>query len=336
LETSRGHAGEIDLVALENGGTVLATSDKFFGSAHNLLLPGRARTWATAGRRAGGAGRGTTGRSCAWVCAGTPRRVEVDTTHFKGNYPESCSLEACAAPEASVEELGASKAWRELVPRQKLSAHTRHVFEIELATLPDVSHVRLNIFPDGGVSRLRLFGEPSAAGRRATGLRWLDTLVPLQAELELLACCGSSAWAQAMARARPFATTQALETAADRIWSELAPADWLEAFSRHPRIGEQKAQKEAPAQAQRWSEGEQAGMRSASEATRAALAEANRAYQAKFGFVFLVCASGKTADELLSACRARVANTPEVELRTAAEEQRKITRLRLAKLVGAP
>jgi len=330
-------SGELDLVALENGGRVLATNDRFFGSAHNLLMPGASTHmgdgWETRRRR---------GPGFDWAIArlglrGLVQRVELETTHFKGNFPDSCSLEACWAPEATLEQLsGGSVNWRELLPRQKLLAHTKHVFEAELSAHADASHVRLNIFPDGGVARLRLFGTPSDEGRAAAGLRWLNTLTPAQAETEFLACCGSSAWAGAMSAARPYASVGTLQAAADRIWPELEPKDWLEAYSRHPKIGEKRAERGAELAATRaWSEQEQSQTRSAGEATLGELARTNADYLAKFGFIFIVCATGKSAEEMLALCRGRLANKPDAELRAAAEEQRKITRLRIGKLIGA-
>ena len=151
--------GETDLAAVENGGLVLACSDMFFGHRHNLIMPGRAHNmsdgWETKRRR---------GPGHDWVVIklGTPgsiHRVEVDTSYFKGNFPESCSLEAANAAGVVVEESTlASLSWREILPRTLLQAHTRHFFEEEIKEAGVVTHVRFNIFPDGGVSRLRLFG----------------------------------------------------------------------------------------------------------------------------------------------------------------------------------
>jgi OHCU decarboxylase len=171
-----------------------------------------------------------------------------------------------------------------------------------------------------------------------SGVARLDALTAEAAERELLACCGSWEWARRMAAARPFADEDALLEAADRLWWELGEEAWLEAFRAHPRIGERKAEAEAgrTERERRWSAGEQAGAAGAGEETRAALAEGNRAYEARFGFVFLVCATGRTAEEMLATLRARMGNEPAEELRVAAEEQRKITRIRLRKwLEGA-
>src|SRR4051812_6077330 len=147
----------LDLAAIENGGVALVCSDMFFSSMNNLIMPGRSENmgdgWETKRRR---------GPGYDWIILklglpGTIRKIEVDTNHFKGNYPDTCSIEACVAPGASIEELGKAQ-WREILPMSKLEAHTQHFFESELATIENCTHVRLNIYPDGGVSRLRVWG----------------------------------------------------------------------------------------------------------------------------------------------------------------------------------
>jgi allantoicase len=150
---------EIDLAAVEHGGLVLACSDMFFGHRHNLIMPGRAVNmsdgWETKRRR----GPGYDWSIVRLGRRGAVHRVEVDTSHFKGNFPESCSLEACDAAGAVMEELvGPSQRWTEMLARTKLQAHTRHLFEDEIKAVGNVTHVRFNIFPDGGVSRLRVYG----------------------------------------------------------------------------------------------------------------------------------------------------------------------------------
>lgn len=165
------------------------------------------------------------------------------------------------------------------------------------------------------------------------GLARLNALPAAEARAELLKCCGSTHWAEGVAARRPFASAEELEDEADRVWWGLPPHDWLEAFRAHPKIGERKASAEVSAEARAWSEREQAGAAGAAGETRAALAEGNRAYEEKFGFIFIVCAAGKSAAEMLAALEARLPNGRETELRVAAEEQRKITRLRLRKLL---
>jgi len=162
----------------------------------------------------------------------------------------------------------------------------------------------------------------------------LNSLPFDEARAELLKCCGSARWAERVAARRPYASAEELEETADRVWLELSADDWLEAFRAHPKIGERKAAAEVSAEARGWSEREQAGASGASDATRAALAEGNRVYEERFGFIFIVCATGKTAGEMLSILEARAGHDRETELRVAAEEQRKITRLRLRKLLS--
>jgi allantoicase len=145
--------GDVDLAAVEHGGLVVACSDMFFGSRHNLIMPGDATHmgdgWET--KRSRGGDRNRHDWSIVRLgAAGTIRRIEVDTRHFKGNAPGACSLEASADREA----------WRELLAKTPLQPHTRHLFEDQVQPNGDVSYVRLNIFPDGGVGRLRLYGRP--------------------------------------------------------------------------------------------------------------------------------------------------------------------------------
>lgn len=120
---------------------------------------------------------------------------------------------------------------------------------------------------------------------------------------------------------------------AERTWFSLAPADWLEAFAAHPKIGSSTPAATQELRATNWSADEQSGVNSAKNSVRTELADANRLYEDKFGFIFIVCASGKSADEMLAICKARFGNSVETELAIAAEEQRKITEIRLAKLL---
>jgi len=159
-------------------------------------------------------------------------------------------------------------------------------------------------------------------------LRELNALEPSRAHQEFLRCCGSSRWAAAMTAARPFSDADAMQTRAAAIWSSLRSEDWREAFAAHPKIGEQRA-------VSAWSAAEQAGMQSADSVVRTRLAALNADYEARFGYIFIVCATGKSSAEMLSMLEARLPNDADRELPIAAEEQRKITLLRLAKLVDA-
>jgi allantoicase len=278
----------------------------FFGPKHNLIMPGRAPNmsdgWETKRRR---------GPGHDWVIVrlaaeGVVRRIEIDTNHFTGNYPDTASIEARTAD---------SEEWVELLPRTKLQAHTRHFFAAELNPAGPVTHLRLNVYPDGGVSRLRVHG---TATDRAVGQQVVRRINALPfVERELLACCGSREWARQVAAARPFESWETLLEASDRIWRSLSPDDWIEAFRAHPRIGERS---------RGWSAQEQAGV-------SGDFASLNEEYEKRFGHIFIVCASGKSSEDIAAALRQRMSNTPESELPVAAEEQRQITHLRLRKLV---
>ena len=136
-----------------------------------------------------------------------------------------------------------------------------------------------------------------------------------------------------MTEARAFPTLENLYESAESIWFSLSSVDHLEAFASHPKIGSKNAAPRQQAKSAEWSSGEQSGMQTAEDSVRDQLAEANRLYEAKFGFIFIVCATGKTADEMLAICRARLGNSRETEIRIASEEQRKITEIRLNKLL---
>ncbi|HEX2091928.1 MAG TPA: 2-oxo-4-hydroxy-4-carboxy-5-ureidoimidazoline decarboxylase [Longimicrobiaceae bacterium] len=168
-----------------------------------------------------------------------------------------------------------------------------------------------------------------------SGLARLNALPPAEAEAELRTCCGSREWARQVAARRPFRDEAELLEAADAVWWGLGREDWLEAFRSHPRIGERGAEAPRSERERRWSEGEQAGVGDAEAAVRRGLTEGNRAYEARFGHLYIVCATGKSGAEMLELLRRRLAHDPGTELRVAAEEQRRITRLRLAKLLAS-
>ena len=147
-------------------------------------------------------------------------------------------------------------------------------------------------------------------------------------------CCGSGTWVSMMTMVRPFTSEDEVLNIASAVWNDqqiLQTDDWLEAFAAHPKIGETKA---ATTQFGQWSAGEQAGMTSADESLKQDLAAANRAYYDKFGFIFIVCATGKSAEEMLELCRTRLGNDRDTEIVNAAREQEKITEIRLRKLLS--
>src|SRR6266849_1067973 len=312
---------EIDLAAVGNGGSVVTSSDQFFGIPRNLLMPDRARNmgdgWETRRRR---------GPGHDWVILklgmpGVIRRIAVDTAHFKGNFPESCSMEACQANGSAADALmSASQEWKQFLPLTKLKADHQHVLN-HLEDIGPATHVRFNIYPDGGVSRLHIFGRPLAPEDRVTGIERFNRFSKLEARKVLLDCCGSQQWGRQMLGQIPFTDLANLLQAADTAFASLAPEDWLEAFRHHPAIGEKRAKKDQSATARRWSAGEQFVAQKAAPDVLAALGDTNQAYQSRFGHVFLICATGKSSEEILSTLQQRLTNDPEAELRVASEEQ---------------
>jgi allantoicase len=302
---------ELDLAAVEHGGQVLTCSDMFFGPKHNLIMPGPSRGmsdgWETRRRR---------GPGHDWVIVRLGaeafiRRIEVDTAFFKGNYPDTCSIDGDE---------------KEILTSTKMLPDTRHVFIEQLTDSGAVQQVRLNVYPDGGVARLRVYGVATENARWDEVARRINTRVRAHAEAELRSCCGSSEWVRQMMASRPFAGGSELLAAAETIWWDLDPPDWKEAFAAHPRIGEKPSTS--------WAREEQAGASASSKDITNALAQVNSDYEKRFGHIFIVCATGKGADEMLAMAQRRLQNAPDQELRIAAEEQLKITKLRLMKLVS--
>jgi allantoicase len=293
---------EQDLAAIEHGGQVLTCSDMFFGPKHNLIMPGRAFNmsdgWETKRRR----GPGNDWVIVQLATEAVVRRVEIDTSHFKGNYPDTCSIDVDG---------------REMLARTKLLPDTRHLFVDQINDVGPVTQLRLSVYPDGGVARMRVYGTATEAGRQREVVRRLNTRA--DATSELLRCNASKAWAAKMNAARPFSGWDDLVGKADGFWRAASETDLRESFSGHPRIGEKRAG---------WSSQEQARVNPSDE-----LASLNQKYEEKFGHVFLICAAGKSSDEILASAKSRMNNSATEELRNAAEEQRKITHLRLMKLV---
>ena len=298
----------VDLAALENGGTVLDCSNDFYSTPTNLIKPGLARVmgdgWETARRRDDGND---------WVrlrlaCPGRIVLVEIDTTHFVGNAPGWATLVGGEGEE--------------LLGRTALQPDTRHRFAL---AGPEVAEVRLDVFPDGGVGRLRLYGEPSSAGRQLLGLRFLNGIPADQAATVLRACCAAPAWIDAMSTARPYADVDSLYARSERATMSLDDSGFAAALAAHPRIGERSRST--------WSRQEQAGVQ---DDLRAELEAANLEYEQHFGHVYLVCATGRSGAELLAICRERLGNDPATERQVALGELAKISRIRLDKLMGTP
>ncbi len=316
--------GGLDLAALANGGVVTGCSNMFYSSPTNLISPGDARVmgegWETARRRDDGND---------WVefglaGPGVVRLAEIDTRYFVGNAPGWASLRGRDGRAGSDDPA----AWTELLPRTRLQPDTRHLFRLPATT--EVTGVRLDVFPDGGLARVRLYGDLSAQGLAELGLRWLNSLPPAQARQVLPTCCTSRAWVERMAAGRPYPDVDALLKASDRAVWELDRDGLVEALTAHPRIGQRAAGSSTEAV---WSRQEQASVGDAAAEVRAALREGNRAYEERFGHVFLICASGRSAEEMLAALRERLGNDPATEWGVVAEELRQITRLRLERLL---
>ncbi len=289
--------GAIDLCAVENGGRVVQVSDRFFGPPSNMLLPGRGVNmgdgWETARRR-------TPGTDWAVVELGRPGIIEniaLDTHFFKGNAPQAVSIEG---------SMGGGD-FRPLLSRTRLEPHKRHVFAPDRRMM--VTHVRVHIHPHGGVNRLRLFGLPVEGDAVRVRLEQLSEQV-------LLRINASREWTRSVLARTPYLSARDLLRAADEAWWTLGAEAWREAFGGHPQIGERAAeQREA--------------VDRAAATTLDRLRELNAAYAKKHGFIYIVFAADKSADEMLALLEERLARDTAVELEAAAVEQMKITRARL-------
>jgi allantoicase len=327
----------IDLASAVNGAHIVDVSDRFYSEPANMLMPYRALNtgdgWETKRRR----GPGHDSVVIRLATEATIARVELDTAHFKGNYPDSTDMEA-----ATVEELAGSVSadltstviarWTPLLPRTPLQADHLHVFESEVTPDTLATHVRLNIYPDGGISRLRIYGVPTREGRRRAALRFFNSLDDRELRRVLADYCGAPAWIEKMAAVAPYENGAAVLAAAYRAADGLSREDWLEAFHHHPRIGERNAERTQSVVAQATSAREQARVAGAGDGAADALAQANREYEHRFGHVFIVSAHGKSADEILSSLRDRLKNEPAREIELAAAEERSIMRRRLETL----
>ena len=327
----------VDVASVLLGGRVVDSSDAFFGSPGNLLLPGPSAGmwdgWETRRRR----GEGNDWVVVRLAAESVLGEVEIDTSHFKGNAPGEISVETAHVDQGRVDQAHIDRGhpdaadFRPALPTTPVEPHS--VVRLPLDEQRIATHVRLQIYPDGGVARLRVLGRVTETGRAAVGLARLDALPESDAERALADCCGSDRWVAGMLTARPFGNAETLFSEAERIWNSLEPDDWRQAFAAHPRIGQRDEIRRDAARAARWSSEEQAGAEEADGAVLVELAEANRRYEERFGQIFIVCASGKSAAEMLSILEKRLANPPDEELEIAAAEQAAITRLRLEKLL---
>lgn len=174
----------------------------------------------------------------------------------------------------------------------------------------------------------------ASGGKAVMNLHELNTLPADQLKGELFKCCGSNAWVEKMLPFFPADDMVELLNDAEEQWYACSESDWLEAFTQHPKIGDVESLKKKFASTAHWASGEQGTVTAASPSTLEALAKGNEEYEKKFGFIFIVCATGKSADEMLGLLQERLPNTKETEIRIAMDEQNKITQLRLQKLLA--
>ncbi len=323
--------GSVDLAGVENGGTIAAASDAFFGPPSNLLLPGRGVNmgdgWETRRRRTPGSDW------CVIRLArrGVVDRLELDTHFFKGNAPQATVIEALdeevLGPQAVAERLLVPKGWATLVSKTPLVQHWRHQLEPERPMA--VTHLRVHLFPHGGVNRLRAFGVPVDSIAERAALAQLNGLPDDEASAFFLSVCGARAFAETMVALRPFGTVRELFAAAAAVWWKLPTAAWADAFAAHPRLGSTRKGKAQTPRSVASSKREQQRLSDADAGTRGRLAALNAAYEEKFGFIFILFASGRSAGEVLSILEDRLGRTRKVEVEAAAAEQAKITRGRL-------
>ena len=319
----------IDLAAAVHGGQAIACNNEFFSHKENINMPHRGANmgdgWETKRNRTPG--------NRDWLILrlarkGQIQKIVVDTAHFKGNYPDRCMLEGAVLPLENDIETNAD--WWPILPELKLQADTEHVFTAEILPHAAITHVRLTIFPDGGVSRLRLYGMIDRDVMTLAELNEADTALFQE---KIGRCCASTAWVAQMEAACPFRDRAGLLEKARTAWFSLKKADWLEAFAGHPRIGDVHGLKQKFTSTAAWASGEQGAVREAEEEVLDELKTWNECYFDKFGFIFIVFATDKSAEEMLRILKGRFDNELVEEIIKAALEQEKITALRLNKLI---
>jgi OHCU decarboxylase len=332
-------AGLIDLASRALGGSVLVANDETYAEKENLIkVAAPTFTPATMGPRGqvydGWETRRRRGGGCDWLllhlgAPGQIRQVSVDTMHFVGNSPGAIRLTAVDSADPDTADVRAEE-WPELLPRTGIQPDTRHWFgrDAGLDTERTVDRVRAELIPDGGLSRLRLWGVPSDSGRAAAGLRWWNLLPVRDAARQVRSCCSAPAWAGALADERPVDDVDALCAASERITLALPWDDVLAALAGHARIGQAPTGKGREAASSRQ---EQTGVAD-DPALHAALDEGNRAYEQRFGHVYLVRAAGRSGEEMLALLRERLGNDDATERDVVRRQLAEITSLRLRRL----
>jgi allantoicase len=307
----------VDLASLAAGGRVVDASNRHYSPPENLLLPGSAahmgEGWETRRRREGG---------FDWVdvalgVAGRVHQVVVDTTHFVGNAPGTVRLVALGGPGADREV--------ELLPETAVQPDTEHWFGVPDGLDDDlvVDRVRVEVRPDGGFARLRLVGRPTVEAAAAAGMRRFGAMPAAVAEQVLLGCASAPDWAAAVVAGRPYADLEALVRAASAGILALDEKDLAAALAGHAPIGTPHDATGAR---------EQAGVSSLGEAATRELADGNRAYEERFGHVYLVRAAGRSGEEMLALLRERLGHDPETEADVARAQLAELTALRIEAL----
>lgn len=312
-------AGTVDLAVATLGGECMEASDAHFSSPANLVSPtepeGMWDGWETARRR----GPGHDWAVVTLGLPGTVLAVDIDTRHFKGNAPGSVHLDA---------SLGDGE-WQTVCDRVPVVAH--EVNRVDLPGPVPADRLRLNIHPDGGVARVRVWGRPSPEAAAAVRLRYLNALFPQQAREFFRTACAAPRWVEGMTNGRPYPDANAVLAGAEEGLSRLTSDDWREAFAAHPRIGERRGHQGAAGEAM--SRSEQSGVDGGDRTLAEELLEANRRYEERFGYTYIVRAAGRSGEEMLELARRRLRHDPEEELEVAAGQQREITMLRLRRML---
>jgi len=341
----------VDLAYIKNGGKALLVSDMFFSDKNNLIMPGRGKDmgdgWETKRRRDPGPDWSIVklGQS------GSVEKVIIDTCHFKGNFPDTFILEGTITTDDDFTQNNAC--WEIIISKTKLYAHREHLFIQEITKPSNVyTHVKLSIFPDGGVSRMRIFGRGSELTEDLSNyenvihkknckyelaINNLNNVSEIDAVQVFMQCCTSTKWVNFMVSALPIANQTQLINCANKYWAQLSENDYLEAFEGHPKIGDVNSLRAKYANtlvhAKALASEEQSAVNKASNNVLVELEKLNNEYHKKFGFIFIVCATGKSAEEMLLLLKQRLPNNQSTELTNAAEEQRKIFQIRLIKML---
>ena len=317
--------GSLDLAAVANGAELNDWSDSRSGVPTSLIYPGsrsdKTPGWTTRRRRQSGH---------EWVtirlgAAGRVVGVTFDTEGLEGDIPAKVSLEG-----SSAEKVPAEGEWQGVLPAVPALPNTEHHFSAEVEDNSDIRWVRLKLHPDGGMTRLRVWGELSPEGLVECRLRYLNSASPGELREIFRAVCHSDRWASQMALAGPFDSVSDLQKKGAGAWSHCRENDWREALLGHPRIGEKAKGGDL---ASRWSRGEQSKAATPDDQLKAELRDMQVQYEERFGFLFLICATGRTTEQILSVLKTRIEQAPELELQTVAEELAKIIHLRLEKLL---